>query len=233
MNIYNSTQVRPYVYFCVHRITGHIYIGFREANTLPSDQDFPLYRTSSKIVNPNFGEYDWYIVAEFTNGNDAYDFEQQLICENWSNSLLLNGVCFFGKARFKARKGVKKKPRTAEHRANLSLAGSGRTGPIQSAETIAKRVAKLVGKKRTDEFKHKQSALNKGRPSWHNGRKKSDETIARMHEGNKKRPAVTKETREKMRQSHLGQQPSPETIEKRRISLRAAWVRRKLKLEVS
>lgn len=30
--IYNSTEVRPYIYICTHKLTGEFYIGYREKN---------------------------------------------------------------------------------------------------------------------------------------------------------------------------------------------------------
>ena len=110
MNIYTSDIPKPYVYICIHKITEKIYIGYREYNVklkLTSDIDFPLYRTSSKIVNPNFNDYYWYIVAEFNNGNDAYEVEQQLIFEHWNNPLLINQYCDHShKRRWKPVKDV-------------------------------------------------------------------------------------------------------------------------------
>jgi len=89
MNIY-STRICPYVYVCTHKLTGHYYIGYRSANSIPSDLDLPKYKTSSLTVKPDFENYNWQIIAEFFNGDDAYDFEQQLISENWHDPLLLN-----------------------------------------------------------------------------------------------------------------------------------------------
>ena len=95
-------DVRPYVYLGIHKGSSQFYIGYREANIQLPHLDLFAYRTSSKEARPNFNEYDWYIIAEFENGNDAYDFEQQLINENWSNPLLLNKNCRYGsKNRFK------------------------------------------------------------------------------------------------------------------------------------
>ena len=110
---------------------------------------------------------------------------------------------------------------------NLTDGGEGVSGIVPSKETIEKRRKSNIGKKRSEEYKQKMSELMRGKPSWHTGRKKSDETIARMHEGNKSRKPVSNETKEKLRQSHLGIKPSKETIEKRKISLKAAWARRK------
>jgi predicted RNA-binding Zn-ribbon protein involved in translation (DUF1610 family) len=102
MSIYESSKVHPYVYICTHKETGHFYIGYREVNKVPSDIDLPKYRTSSKTVNPNFQNYYWSIIAEFFNGDDAYDFEQKLIYENWGNLKLINNSCYYLKKRFNA-----------------------------------------------------------------------------------------------------------------------------------
>lgn len=90
MNIYPSTKVRPYVYFGFSPITEEFYIGYREANTKPSHIDLFEYKTSSKTVRLIFDRMIWTILAEFENGDDAFDFEQNLIAEHWENPLLLN-----------------------------------------------------------------------------------------------------------------------------------------------
>ena len=102
MSIYKSTKAYPYVYICSHKENGQFYIGYREINKVPSDIDLPKYKTSSKIVNPNFQDYNWYIIAEFFNGNDAYDFEQKLIYDNWRDPNLINKSCYYLKKRFNA-----------------------------------------------------------------------------------------------------------------------------------
>jgi hypothetical protein len=97
--IYTSEKVLPYVYFGIHKSTGQFYIGSR-ANSkqkLPSHLDILQYQTSSKKVKSlGFQNFDWFIIAEFFNPKDAYDFEQLLIKEYWSNPLKLNG-CFQSK----------------------------------------------------------------------------------------------------------------------------------------
>ena len=123
MNIYPSTEVYPYVYIGVNKETGQFYIGYREKNTQPSHIDLYEYRTSSNIVSPIFDNLDWTIMAEFFNGNDAFDFEQKLIYENWGNPLLLNENVRLpnGNKRFKAKKGCGKgKTISIEHRAVVS-----------------------------------------------------------------------------------------------------------------
>lgn len=126
----------------IHKVTGEIYFGYREANKMPSNIDLYIYRTSSKVVHPNFDDYTWFIVAEFFTGIDAYNFEQQLIYENWSNPLLLNKHCMYGQERWKPKTGpqsdrtkklkslkktgVKRKPFTEEHRLHMSINKQGK-----------------------------------------------------------------------------------------------------------
>lgn len=149
MNIYPSTQVRPYVYFGIDSVTGEFYIGYREANSTPSHIDLFKYRTSSKIVNPKFDQFNWVVAAEFFTGDDAYDFEQQLIFENWNNPLLLNRHCFYGKNRFKSAKGrkhiiIKKRgPHSEETKAKNA---ESHRGKIQSVESNTARSEKLIGR---------------------------------------------------------------------------------------
>jgi len=177
MNIYHSTQVRPYVYFGIHKITGEIYIGYREANTLSSDLDLFIYKTSSKIVRPNFDEYDWYIVAEFLVGIDAYDFEQQLISEYWSNPLLLNRQYRLpnGKKRFRSNnKGRKLGPQSPERRAKTSelLTAYKAANPAwnkgqtkKTNESLAQLAANLSASLKGKEPHNKgKSMSHKGRP---------------------------------------------------------------------
>lgn len=111
-HIYASTKTVPYVYICTHLQTKEFYIGYREANTLPSHLDLPEYRTSSKVVHPFFENYEWLIVAEFMNGEDAYDFEQKLIQENWGDPLLINKQYRVnGTKKFRCRPIGKRDPR--------------------------------------------------------------------------------------------------------------------------
>ena len=104
MNTYNPTKAKPYVYICTNKISGHFYIGYREANVKlnrTSDIDFPIYRSSSKAVKDNFDNFEWTIVAEFETGKDAYAFEQKLIHEHWDEPLLLNEHCCHNDNQFR------------------------------------------------------------------------------------------------------------------------------------
>ena len=170
---------------CTHNETGMFYIGYRERNVKlgrPAEIDLPKYKTSSKEVKQNFNDYNWSIVAEFFTGNDAYDFEQKLISENWDDPLLINRHCFYNKERFKPTNPHKAPwnknklcPRLSRDPWNKGQTGltvaSAETkqklrdlnlGKIVSAETRSKQSQSMFGKNkgnilgsRSEEFKNK------------------------------------------------------------------------------
>lgn len=165
MTIYTSEKVMPYVYMCIHNQTGRFYIGSRYTKSLnkPSHEDFPLYKTSSKQVRPNFHEYSWYIVAEFFNRIDAYQYEQQLIYENWLNPQLINAVCRHNTTKmFSPEKSTMSEAR----RTKLIEYNRSRTGTTHTPETKAKMSATRKGKQwnvMTEEIKRKISESNRGK----------------------------------------------------------------------
>jgi hypothetical protein len=188
MNIYQSTEVRPYIYICTHKTTGKFYIGYREANKIASHLDFPLYKTSSKIVRPDFDNYTWIIFAEFLNGESAYQIEQQLIFENWSNPLLIN-----------------------QHQrvhASTPLRGS-RKNAVLSDATKKKISDANKGKKRSTEFKERMAILHQGKKHSLESitkmkmRTMSDSAKAHLSSINKGK-IMSAETKEKLRQANLG-----------------------------
>jgi hypothetical protein len=147
----------------IHKESGMIYIGYRERNVilgLTSDQDLPKYRTSSKIIRPEFDQYQWIIIAEFFDSADAYDFEQFLIFENWENPLLLNQHCHYKKRRHKANKTMSQETKqkiSNAHKGKTGLAGDknpmyGKKGPLNP----------MYGIPRSAETKQKISEHNKG-----------------------------------------------------------------------
>lgn len=163
MNIYTSSQSRPYVYICTHKQNKSFYIGFRQRNVAlgrTSDKDLPLYKTSSKIVRSKFDEFDWQILAEFTDGNAAYDFEQLLIHENWDNPLLLNQSCHFNNtARMKFDRTGKRDHQ--ETRLKKSLAKRGPKNPMFGSDRSGEN-STFLGKQHSLESKAKIAASKLG-----------------------------------------------------------------------
>jgi NUMOD3 motif len=223
-NIY--TKIYPYVYVCTHKITGHYYIGYRSANTMPSDIDLPKYKTSSLIVRPDFENYNWQILAEFFDSNDAYDFEQQLISENWNDPLLLNEQHRYQcNGRFKSKPGrivsneTKEKIRlkralqiiTEETKEKMRKANAGRipwnagvkTGPM-SQENKQKISQATTGRVRSAEHCKKLSDAKKGSTPWNKGKTggtNSQKGIPKPHQSGDANPAKRPEIREKIAQA--------------------------------
>lgn len=134
-----STKAAPYVYKLTHRDTGHFYIGYREANKLPSDQDILQYQTSSKHVKEmGFENFQIEIIAEFFDGDSAYRFENDLIAEDFRNELCLNKHYTSKELKRKFKHNV---PHTEEYKQRASK----RTIPIHLRELVS---AKMKGRKR-------------------------------------------------------------------------------------
>ena len=156
-------KVLPYVYKAVNKESNEFYIGVRWGNKVPSNQDLGIkYFTSSKRVKPISEEFDYFVLAEFFNKDDAIQYEQDLIEENWTDPLLLNKAIQVSK-HFKceghtpetcekisnAHKGRehwnKGKKLSKEHRQKLSIAAAKQTHSEETKEKIRK---KALGNKR-------------------------------------------------------------------------------------
>ena len=180
MDIY-STKPAPYVYMCVHIMTGEFYFGYREKNVRlnrTSYEDFPLYKSSSLSVKPRFDEFAWSILAEFLDGIAAYDFEQSLINEHWGHPLLLNKMVHQnGHNRFKnniqseetkkkigdANRGKKKPPRTEEYRKKISEALSGRIRSEEHKDKFRGENNPMFGKHHSSDARQKISQSQIGK----------------------------------------------------------------------
>lgn len=200
MATYKSTRVMPYVYMCVHKDTNEFYIGSRTSRkqSTPSDIDFPQYKTSSAKVKHRFDEFNWFIVAEFFDRQDAYDFEQNLIFEHWGDPLCLNKFYTMGGKRMwgcdnlgrkhpnrKRSKGWKRKtPMTIEHKEKLSLAKKGKKlGPCPQKANVGESNG-MYGKPHTSAAKSKMKATRLARTTEQNiqsySRVKSPDEIAKL-----------------------------------------------------
>lgn len=177
----NTYKPLPYVYICTHVKTGQFYIGYREGNKVPSSEDLPLYKTSSKLVNPMFDQYSWEIIAEFFQGTDAYDFEQLLIYENWENPLLINKSCFHNKRQFRGSCGMLDKKHTEQTKKKMSEKAKGNTrnlGKSHTEKTKQKMSEYHSSKTLSTEHKLKLSTIAKTR-------KHSQETKNKMKDAKK------------------------------------------------
>jgi len=229
MIIYRSAKPAAYVYICTHIKTRQFYIGYREKNVRlnrTSDIDLPLYRTSSNYVNPIFDEFEWQIVAEFFNGEYAYDFEQVLIKENWGNPLLIN-------KQFHAKEDTKFRlvgGHSEETKQKIRISNTGR--PL-SEESKQKLSLKMRGRKlppRSNEWKENISKGKTGttRPPV------SEETSKKLSLANKGRKLgpPSEDTRQKMREAKLGTKRAPFSVEHRQKISKALIDRNRIKKEL-
>lgn len=198
-------MIYPYVYRLVHKETGKYYFGYRSKNVklgLSAEQDLGIrYFTSSKLIRKSFEEYHYEIVAIFFNEEDAYDFEQDLIRDNWGDPMLLNKH-YHGKDKTRWRntghseetkekmRGLKRSPEFSEYRSKVM---KGRVpwnkGLTKETDPRVAEYAKhrsevgnnhLIGTKRPPEFAEKiKKALT--------GYKHTEETKKKMSEGKRKK----------------------------------------------
>lgn len=90
-------KTKSYVYRCEHKISGKYYFGVRTANWLPAEQDLGIhYFTSSKVVQPNFHEYNYEILSEYSDPVLALKVEQNLIWNSRKDKNLINKECKSG-----------------------------------------------------------------------------------------------------------------------------------------
>lgn len=178
----SSNHIYPYVYRGDHPITGEFYIGYRCANKHPAETDLGVhYKTSSDIVKNRFCEFKWTIIAIFFTREDAYDFEQSLIKEEWDDPLILNQSV----------------------RTDDSIRFMTPVGYHHSKETIEKMKAAKVdyvpwnaGVPMREDLKQSLSAARKGIPLSEETRKKmSDSSKGKVH---------SKETKKKMSDNRKG-----------------------------
>ena len=177
-SIYPETPL-PYVYRLDHRITGEFYIGFRKANKVQASKDLGInYFTSSKYVKPRFHEFNYTIIQEFLDANEAYNLEQFLIYQELENPLILNKVCHYNKPRFlrtgkhteKSKLKMRKprseetkrkmrKPKSDDHKKNISLA----TKCLTKSDEHKKNMSiSATGRILSEETKRKMSNTRKG-----------------------------------------------------------------------
>lgn len=147
----------PYVYKLIHKETNKFYFGSRWANCLPADLDLgKKYFTSSKEIKINFHEYNYEIIKQFDNKQEAFIFEQNLIKNNWNNPLLLNKGCFG--INGKMILNVTSSHKSEIHKQKLSEAAKKR-----SPEWKEKQSKVQSGKKLSEETKKKMSLAKKGK----------------------------------------------------------------------
>ena len=198
-------MILPYVYKLTHKETRQFYIGVRYGNKYPALLDLgKRYWSSSKIVKPKFDEYDICIIAEFFNREDAIDFEQKLIEDNWNDPLILNKA-------IQVSKTFRCIGHTDATRLKMSNAKKGKApnnkGKPMSVETKEKIRIANTGKKHSNETIQKLSQLMTGN-TW---------GFQKGNPGSTGRPC-SDETKKKISNAGKGRIPSAETKKKQSLA---------------
>lgn len=150
-------MILSYVYKLIHKQTNEFYFGMRFGNirlNRKSEDDLGIhYQSSSNLVKlRGFENFDYYILAEFFEVSDAFNFEQELIKEHLKHPLCLNQyVAFNNETMFhytNAGKTKENDPGILKMSKNLS----GRTK--ETHESVAKTWRKMKGRKRPNISKH-------------------------------------------------------------------------------
>ena len=247
-----SDEVTFVVYVMWCNATGKYYVGVtsqEEEMRIRQHKNGKKQFVDREIQRTGWDEaqWDWWVLENFVPAENITAREQYWVAffnsvyPNGYN-LTIGGIKHFQHSKAtckkisKALSGTKRKPFTAEHRANISKSRSGEKNPnfgkpawnrgIPCTPTAKKKIRKkLTGRKRpqqsekmkgennpnygkslSDSTKAKISKGNKGKTAWNKGKKHKPESIAKMR-GRK----VSDETREKNRQAHIGKHPSDET----------------------
>lgn len=191
MTIY--TPIPPtYLYIKQHSITGLKYFG-------KTTRDPYTYNGSGKYWKRHLKKYGkehvvtlW--VSELYQNTSISDYALQFSIENnivesneWANLKPENGLDGGGTIGIRLSAEAKanmSKPKSAEHKANISAA---RTGKKQSAEHNTKISSALTGKPKSAEARANLSIAKKGK----SGKPKSAETRAKISAANKDKKQST------------------------------------------
>ena len=203
-------KVLPYVYKGVHKASNQFYIGYRCANKVPAVDDLgKKYHTSSKYVKALGSEnFDWTIIAEFTDKFQALEYEQQLIDEHIKDPLCLNK--YSNRKRFTMAGGVVSE-------STRQKIGNANKGRVMTAEAKRKQAQTRKGYKHSPDTLLKLSLAKKGRP----GHTRTEETKEKMSKAKKGKPGhvITDEIRQKISATKKGRPNHPQTEEtKQKIS---------------
>lgn len=227
MSIYESTRVLPYVYKLTHKTTGQFYFGYRMKNVKMGNQAHLdlgiIYFSSSETVKSmGYENFNYEIVMTCQTADDAYDQENLLIAQHFTNPLCLNGTyAKSGGLRFKgkdkhtpetiAKMIVAQSNRSPETRAKL---GNSHRNKIVSAETRAKQSAAAKVSVRPP---HSQETIDKIKASWVDNpkRKHTPEKSKILSQAQKGAPwklkSHTPESRAKISATKTGKTLSPES----------------------
>lgn len=167
--------MKPYTYLIQHRPTGKVYYGYRSANKVEPKEDlWKQYFTSSPKVQQLIEEtgvdsFDVEVRRVFETKEQASDWETRVLhrCnvlknDRWINQNIAGYIVPTEESRKKISDYHKDKPKTDEHKQNLSKSQKGSKRPWASQNLPKDSAGEnngMFGKKHSEETKAKIGAL--------------------------------------------------------------------------
>jgi hypothetical protein len=186
-----NNYMKPYTYLIKHRPTGKVYYGFRSANKLDPHQDlWKHYFTSSPRVQQLIKEtgvdsFDIEIRRVFESKEQASAWETRVLnrCkvlhdDRWLNQNIAGYIIPTEESRKKISNFHKDKPKTDQHKQNLSKSQKGKP--------------KLNSKNQTPEYRALMSKLKSGENNPMFGKGCTPERAARIGAANKGKVPINK-----------------------------------------
>ena len=189
-------EIKPYTYLVKFKPTGKIYYGSRcqnytKFNRTPAEDFWVIYTTSSKTINNLIDEYgkdafEYEIRRTFDSVEEMAAWETKVLdrCrvlerqDIWMNSNVA-GKKILTEAGAKVISATHKdKPKTEEHKRNLSLSQKGKP--------------KLNSKNQTPEYRALMSKLKSGEGNGRYGKEVSEKTRQRISDAKKGKPPSNK-----------------------------------------
>ena len=228
--------MNPYTYLIRHRPTSKVYYGYRSANRVDPEQDlWKQYFTSSPKVQQLIEEtgvdsFDVEVRQIFETKEQASDWETRVLrrCkvlhdDRWINQNIAGYIVPTEESRKKISDYHKDKPKTDEHKQNLSKSQKGK--PKKS--TVYQ----------SDEYRKQMSLLKSGSGNGRYGKEVSEETRRKISEAKKgkqvahnKGVPMTDEQKQKLSEKMKGRKVDPDVLA-RRVASQTGQTRTKLYCE--
>jgi len=225
--------MKPYTYLIRHRPTGKVYYGFRAANKVdPADDLWKHYFTSSPgvqklIEDTGADSFDTEIRRVFENKEQAVAWETRVLtrCKvlhdnRWINQNVAGYIVPTEESRKKISDYHKDKPKSEEHKQNLSKSQKGKSKKSTAYQT--------------SEYRALMSTLKSGSGNGRYGKEVSEETRRKISEAKKgkqvahnKGVPMTDEQKQKLSERMKGRKVDPEVLA-RRVASQTGQTRPKL-----
>ena len=183
--------MNPYTYLIKHRPSGKVYYGFRCANRVEPHEDlWKHYFTSSPKIQQLIEEtgadsFDTEIRRVFETKEQAVAWETRVLTrckvlhdDRWINQNVAGYIVPTEESRKKISDYHKDKPKSEEHKQNLSKSQKGKSKKSTAYQT--------------PEYRTLMSTLKSGSGNGRYGKEVSEETRRRISEAKKGKPAKNK-----------------------------------------